>query len=83
MCVAFTKYFRCGCTEPNKAEGPDGCGGRCTGDNIRYDGTRDHTVDGTCKEHVYLTPPSSSDSSVSDGGEESAAKERNGRTCAN
>jgi len=65
MCVTWTVHYRCGCASPRRAPS-GGCDGKCRGENIRYDESRDVQSDERCNEHAYVSPPTSSDTSVSD-----------------
>lgn len=73
MCVTWTEYFTCGCAD-GRRDRSNNCDGTCTGDAIVYSEAKDVVRNEPCFKHQYLTPPSSSDESVSDGAssEESA-----------
>jgi hypothetical protein len=59
MYVVFIICFTCGCD------------GNCTGNNIQYDESQDEKRGGPCLEHQYISPPTSSDDSVSETSTES------------
>jgi hypothetical protein len=69
MCVTYTIRYACG-DEDSVKDAANGCDGKCTGDNIRYDESLDENSTENCLIHTHSMSPakthSSSDSEVSD-----------------